>query len=473
MATSSAIYDESSPEYRKAYKHYLKSSNTAPTTTWSPFRIEEKFYKSRFPRPTLANVIDLNHTEDNIEDETLQRVGWSKGTCDAETVQSIRTTDGSNAFRIKSIPGLVVLPGFLSHSQQRDLITSSLREQSRHPNETNLDAHYDIPDDGLWRHWERLHRSGSSSSASEDTIIHPKIPTSSPQGIPDASVPVPESKRTLIENVAASVGLLPTLLSTPKPAPPPSSSLQPSPVSKLLYKMRWANLGRSYHWGTKSYDFEKTLAPFPKDVRDICQRAVRAVEWEDVWGGRAEANGDEADSGREIPDEEWGEEGAQSWKTWADDYEPDAGIVNFYQQSDTLMGHVDRSELSSTTPLVSISLGNAAIFLIGGLTRDTKPLAILLRSGDVVIMSGPRCRRAYHGVPRILEGTLPPHLQSDKSHPRSESDPVARDGITSALSTVNDDEWKPFAAYMATTRINVNVRQVFPKGFVPPTGVSK
>ena len=35
--------------------------------------------------------------------------------------------------------------------------------------------------------------------------------------------------------------------------------------------------------------------------------------------------------------------------------EPDAGIVNFYQERDTLMGHVDRSELSSTTPLVSIS----------------------------------------------------------------------------------------------------------------------
>lgn len=43
------------------------------------------------------------------------------------------------------------------------------------------------------------------------------------------------------------------------------------------------------------------------------------------------------------------------------------------------------------------SLGNAAVFLIGGLTRDSEPVPILLRSGDVVIMSGPDCRRAYHG----------------------------------------------------------------------------
>lgn len=150
------------------------------------------------------------------------------------------------------------------------------------------------------------------------------------------------------------------------------------------------------------------------------------------------------------------------------------------------MGHVDRSEVSSTTPLVSISyaapftfrrlllaqsiscsLGNAAIFLIGGSTRDIKPLPVLLRSGDVVIMSGPRCRRAFHGeslaifaprlatessngdtlvgVPRILEGTLPVHLQD-----------------SSELC------WEPFAAYMMTTRININVRQVFPRGYTVP-----
>ena len=84
------------------------------------------------------------------------------------------------------------------------------------------------------------------------------------------------------------------------------------------------------------------------------------------------------------------------------------------------MGHVDRSEVCSTSPLVSVSyvfanhwryyivsdfgncchtirLGHAAIFLIGGLSRDEEPIPILLRSGDVVVMSGPQCRRAYHG----------------------------------------------------------------------------
>lgn len=109
------------------------------------------------------------------------------------------------------------------------------------------------------------------------------------------------------------------------------------------------------------------------------------------------------------------------------------------------------------------------MFLIGGQTRDSEPVPILLRSGDIVIMSGPACRRAYHGellnaavgvnilifeistsgVPRILEGTTPPHL------------------LKEALPENERDFWIPYEDYMRTTRINVNVRQVFPKGFDP------
>lgn len=95
----------------------------------------------------------------------------------------------------------------------------------------------------------------------------------------------------------------------------------------------------------------------------------------------------------------------------------------------------------------SISLGNAAIFLIGGPTRDVAPIPILLRSGDVLVMSGPACRRAYHGVPRILEGTLPAHLGE--------------------AIYAEDGSWLPYARYVNTTRININVRQVFPSEFNP------
>lgn len=50
------------------------------------------------------------------------------------------------------------------------------------------------------------------------------------------------------------------------------------------------------------------------------------------------------------------------------------------------------------------SLGCSCIFLIGGTSKDEAPDAILLRSGDVVLMGG-ATRLSYHGVPRILEAS--------------------------------------------------------------------
>lgn len=47
------------------------------------------------------------------------------------------------------------------------------------------------------------------------------------------------------------------------------------------------------------------------------------------------------------------------------------------------------------------SFGQEAIFLLGGETLDVRPVAIRVRSGDVMVMSGPS-RLSYHAVPRIL-----------------------------------------------------------------------
>ena len=51
-------------------------------------------------------------------------------------------------------------------------------------------------------------------------------------------------------------------------------------------------------------------------------------------------------------------------------------------------------------------MGQSCVFLLGGRTRETEPTAMLLRSGDVVIMSG-EARRCYHGVPRIVRVSHP------------------------------------------------------------------
>jgi alkylated DNA repair protein alkB family protein 1 len=114
-------------------------------------------------------------------------------------------------------------------------------------------------------------------------------------------------------------------------------------------------------------------------------------------------------------------------------FRAEAGIVNFYPEGSSLCGHQDDAEPYRDAPVVSLSLGCTAIFLVGGTTRDELPTALLLRSGDCLLLSG-ASRLAYHGVPRILENTCPQALQQ-------------------RLPPL-------LASYLATSRINLNVRQV-------------
>jgi len=89
---------------------------------------------------------------------------------------------------------------------------------------------------------------------------------------------------------------------------------------------------------------------------------------------------------------------------------PDVCIMNFYT-ADARMGvHQDKDEPAETIaagiPIVSVSLGDAARFVVGGLSRRDPTSPVMLRSGDVLVMGGPS-RLRYHGVTRILPGTAP------------------------------------------------------------------
>jgi alkylated DNA repair protein alkB family protein 1 len=69
-------------------------------------------------------------------------------------------------------------------------------------------------------------------------------------------------------------------------------------------------------------------------------------------------------------------------------YSAEAAILNFYGLDHSLMAHLDDVEETFEMPIVSLSFGNTAVFLIGDTTKETSPVAMFIRSGDVVIMSG-------------------------------------------------------------------------------------
>lgn len=172
---------------------------------------------------------------------------------------------------------------------------------------------------------------------------------------------------------------------------------------KFIRKIRWITLGYQYNWTTKEYNFDDKdfKAIFPEDLSDWTIRAAEKLGF-------------------------------------GSDYKPEAGIVNFYQPDDTLTGHVDRSEKNMTAPLISLSIGLSAIFLLGGLSREDDPVrAIHVRSGDLSILSGPS-RLLFHGVPKIL-----PELAIDY--------PTVFD---------QDSDLENCIKLMKNCRININVRQV-------------
>jgi DNA alkylation damage repair protein AlkB len=92
---------------------------------------------------------------------------------------------------------------------------------------------------------------------------------------------------------------------------------------------------------------------------------------------------------------------------------PDLCIVNWYGASSRMGLHQDKDEsedsLSRGLPVVSISIGDTARFLFGGLRRRDPIDKMLLQSGDVFVFGGP-ARLRYHGVDRVLSGTAPSGL---------------------------------------------------------------
>lgn len=181
--------------------------------------------------------------------------------------------------------------------------------------------------------------------------------------------------------------------------------------SDLITHLRWVTLGYHYDWTNRRYD-PASKGDFPVELTKLCQTLAS--------------------------------------HTSSSIFTPQAAIVNFYGLETVLCGHLDDAELEFDWPIVSISFGSSAIFLIGGEKREDEPIhAMMVRSGDVVIMGG-SSRLRYHGVPRVISGTWPNLDVENEVKRMDESE--EKDQMTRVLE------------YLQTARININVRQVVREG---------
>lgn len=93
------------------------------------------------------------------------------------------------------------------------------------------------------------------------------------------------------------------------------------------------------------------------------------------------------------------------WRRFAGEgRDPDCCLVNYYGEGARMGLHQDRDEADFGWPVVSVSLGDEALFRMGGTARGDKTASVWLKSGDVVVMGG-EARLAYHGVDRIRFGS--------------------------------------------------------------------
>lgn len=400
-----------------------KKKNSTSYVNQAPFRYCERNFKSRVPPPDFTNVVDFQNIKESNTKENYERIVPVQLSQDLRDISKIFGESNENcrdAFVLKDVPGLIVIPNAFTPQAQRSLIKKCLTEYPRPPNTSNLDTHYVIPKSGIWPLYV-AQENGNLQPTDPDYYIPKKILEDSDI---DTTTYSDSEEEKLIEKpavTACSVDFKP-VISNPKPDPLPAPGVPLLPPAEMLRKMRWITLGYQYHWTTKTYHLDRRY-PFPEDVSDLTKAVVTAVENVGYDGKEGEA-----------------------WKNTykGADFNAEAGVINYYQYRDTLMGHVDRSELNMEAPLVSLSLGQSCIYLIGGETRDTVPTPIYLRSGDIIVMTKP-CRKSFHGVPLIIEDTLPDYLSNKNEY-------------------ADSPDWKLIGDYLSTSRINLNIRQVFPKG---------
>ncbi|XP_057328579.1 nucleic acid dioxygenase ALKBH1-like [Microplitis mediator] len=174
----------------------------------------------------------------------------------------------------------------------------------------------------------------------------------------------------------------------------------------LIPKLRWATMGYHHNWDTKHYS-EDLRTEMPGDLAEMSKVFAEALGFKD--------------------------------------FNAEAAIINYYRMNSTLAGHTDHSEVDLHAPLISISFGQTAVFLIGGSKLEDPANGIFIRSGDVVIMTG-QSRLNYHGVPRILADESLTWELDEGNH----------------LNNYHD--WSKAKTFINETRININVRQVLKPG---------
>lgn len=160
----------------------------------------------------------------------------------------------------------------------------------------------------------------------------------------------------------------------------PMAMVRPTLKSGGQMSVYQLHLGRYWHYPSYRYVDKiagTTVPPVPESLATLAPVALR--------------------SAAEVADE---------LAPWVDTFVPEMVLVNYYPPGSGMGMHVDAFE-ESRAPVISLSIGDEALFRMGHTESRTQPWDdVTLCSGDLVVFGGPK-RFAYHGVVRVNNATLP------------------------------------------------------------------
>ena len=149
-----------------------------------------------------------------------------------------------------------------------------------------------------------------------------------------------------------------------------------APIVRSGYPMSVKTVCLGWHW--QPYKYTRTA----DDVNG--QRVAALPEWL-------------GDLGRAVVAEAYGPNAAVR-------YQPDAAMINFYDQVAKMGMHQDKDE-TVNEPVVSLSVGDSCRFRFGNVVNRNRPYRdIDLVSGDAFVFAG-ESRFAFHGVTKVLANT--------------------------------------------------------------------
>jgi alkylated DNA repair dioxygenase AlkB len=403
-------------------------------TTVSAFQQAQARYRRRPHEP--------DHTSDLHE-----MVDFRHG--NAESDERIVCYGNDNrCFGLRAYPGFEFWPCALSRDVQLYLAHAAVSTYCEPPHRTNLDA-------------AAAAAVATQTTSTTDTVVAVALSTTiavqdEMASVTTAQCTALQKKKTIWETWKLSASM------AQRQQQPSSTASPSSTVCPPRLPLSWATLGYHYDWTARAYH-RHDHSPMPTALSRLALYFVTKQQTTEKPENHHHRNDHDEN---EVPFPR------------KPTFHATAAIVNYYHAKSVMGGHRDDLEEAVTQPVVSVSVGRPAVFLLGGPTLDSTMMPvipIIVRSGDVLILGGP-CRLNYHSMARLLpdhvnQGTTAASPDSRECFQVQLSDIASDDDddeeAQSALKRwiSNDDgdcaERDALLLFLSHHRININLRQVY------------